>query len=115
MILDSGILTVFRKEDRADQGRRPDPVYTMIHQGWYGVLNFETSPARQPEGRKELKTDLRVRILQSPVRQHDVVVLDQVDSLDKDADAFSITRAYHGRDQDNGALISDLSLEVYQP
>ena len=119
MILDSGILTVFRKSNTPDLGRMPAPSYTMLHMGWYGRLNFETSPVRPTEGRQEHQTDLRVRILQClSIRQNDVAVLRQL-SVMPDAQAgetvYRITRAYHGTDPDNGALISDLSLEVVEP
>ncbi len=118
MILDSGICSIFRKKDVALSGEMPRPFYNLIGQGWFGELSFETSPARPTEGRQELKTDTRIRILQNrAIRQHDIVVLAEVQDI-KDAETapvYRITRAYHGADESGATLISDLSLEVYEP
>lgn len=119
MILDSGILTVFRKSDEALPGRMPAPVYTRLTQSWFSRLAFETNPVRPTEGRLENRTDLRVRIVQCAlIRQNDVVVLSQLDTMSEapaGAVVYRVTRAYHGTDPDNGALISDLALEVIEP
>lgn len=119
MILDNGICTVFRPQDLALSGEMPRPGYQQITQGWYGELSFETAPARPTEGRRELKTDNRIRILQCrAIKQNDVVVLRQLASFaDRAADdaVYRIVRAYHGTDDQTTDLITDLSLEVYQP
>lgn len=118
MILDSGICSIFRKEDAALSGEMPRPFYSLIGQGWFGELSFETSPARPTEGRQELKTDARIRILQNrAIRQHDIVVLAEVQDIQdaETAPVYRITRAYHGADESGATLISDLSLEVYEP
>ena len=45
MILDSGICKVFRKANVAAPGAKPTFEDRLIHEGWYGELNFETAPA----------------------------------------------------------------------
>ena len=76
MILDKGICSVFRATDGAESGDMPLPVLTLLYQSWYGEINFETSPQYPTEGRKELKTDQRVRVMQNrAIREHDVAVL----------------------------------------
>lgn len=118
MILDKGILSVFRREELALSGEMPKPRYTPIFMGWYGEISFETSPARPTEGREELRTDARVRILQDRrIKQDDLVVLAETeDFLGRgDAPAYRITRAYHGPDETGVTQITDLSLEVYVP
>ena len=119
MILDKGICTVFRKTDISGPGEKPTFIHTQIYQSWYGELSFETSPARPTEGRKELRTDARIRVLQYlGLKQNDVVVLravtsfDQVESTDL---VYQINRAYHGQDDDGPTPISDLYLEEVRP
>ena len=119
MILDSGICTVFHAANLASPGSMPLKVYHPFWASWYGVLAFETSPSRPTEGRKELKTDLRIRVLQSlDIRQDDIVVLANVSGMEEvepGTPVYSVQRAYHGQDDDGPAAITDLSLEVYQP
>ena len=119
MILDSGICSIFRKQDIALSGEMPRASYSLIGQSWYGELSFETSPARPTEGRQELKTDTRVRILQNrAIRQDDVVVLRDLTVFEDRAQnepVYKITRAWHGPDENGATLISDLSLEVFRP
>lgn len=117
MILDKGICTIFRKMNLSLSGEMPRPGYVLFWKSWYGELAFETSDARPTEGREERRTDARIRIQQNrDLRQHDVVVLQNVDRFEEaDGPAYEITRAYHGRDDDSPAEISDLSLEVYEP
>ena len=130
MILDSGICTVFRESDVSgaatstaqvilNSGRMPIKAYTPIWASWYGELSFETTPAWQTDGRKELRTDKRIRVMQcSTIRQNDIVVLEHLESFGQrssDAVIYRITRAWHGKDDDGPTLISDLTLEVVKP
>ena len=119
MILDTGICTIFRPTDTAEPGGKPVPVYALLAKSWYGTINFETSPAWQTEGRKSQKTDARIRILQDrSIRQHDVVVLMDVNSVQGLPDGvpvYEITRAYHGEDDAGPTRITDLTLEVITP
>ena len=119
MILDKGICSVFSRSDTARPGEMPRLGHALLTQGWYGELSFETSPARPTDGRKELKIDARIRILQCrEIRQNDVVVLREIaDFAQRDADetVYRIKRAYHGKDEESGELISDLTLEVVEP
>ena len=64
MILDKGIFTLFRRTDAAGPGHKPVYDYTLMGKGWYGELDFETAPSRETEGRKALRIDARIRILQ---------------------------------------------------
>lgn len=120
MILDTGICSVFYATNTNQfTGGKPVRVYTLLFQSWYGELSFETSPARPTEGRRELKTDARIRVHQNRlIRQNDVVVLRQIETMaDRDPSdvLYNVQRAYHGADPDNGELITDLSLEIIQP
>lgn len=117
MILDSGLCSIFQATDGAQAGGMPVKTYTLLTQGWYGVLSFETNPARPTEGRTELRTDLRIRILQNiGIKQNDAVVLRLLDkwkNLQSGETVYRITRAYHG--EDGPTPITDLSLEVFTP
>ena len=119
MILDTGICSVFRRQETARPGEMPKPGYMLLYVGWYGELSFETSPARPTEGRKELKTDARIRILQCrEIKQDDIAILRDIADFSQRRDGepvYKITRAYHGKDEKSGALITDLTLEVYRP
>ena len=119
MILDAGICSIFRKVDLALSGEMPRPGFELIGQSWYGERSFETNPARPKDGRTELRTDARVRILQNRgVRQHDVVILrDIADFAARDVDetVYRITRAWHGQDDDGPTQVTDLTLEVFEP
>ena len=119
MILDVGICTVFREYDLSLSGEKPRSGYALFWKSWYGELNFETGPSRPTEGREERRTDARIRIQQNrDIRQRDIVVLrniDRLEDLDDGVPVYRITRAWHGQDDGSPALISDLSLEVYEP
>lgn len=113
MLLDKGIATVYRKTNAAPKGGKPVWENVQIHVGWYGELNFETAPGRPTEAREEVRTDARIRMLQNrQINNHDRVVLDDASG---NTTAYEVTRAYHGRDDDSGELITDLSLEVVRP
>lgn len=119
MILDTGICTVFRRYDTAEAGCKPVYGYRLLGKSWFKELNFETAPAWETEGRKSLRADARIRILQDRgIRQHDTVVLRDVDTvrdLPAGTPVYRILRAYHGQDDDGPTLISDLTLEVVTP
>lgn len=119
MILDAGICSIFRKVDGSAPGEMPRAMYSPVGRSWYGLLSFETSPARTAERREELKTDARVRIIQNrSVKQNDIAVLcDLSDFADRPENepVYRITRAFHGKDDTGPELITDLSLEVYLP
>ena len=119
MILDKGICTVFRPTDTSGPGAMPEWTYIPIWASWYGEPSFETTGRWQTEGRKELRTDAKIRIMQNrQIRQNDVVVLEHLESFDDrnpNAEVFQITRAWHGQDDDGPTPISDLTLEVITP
>lgn len=113
MILDSGICYVYRKTNTGNYGSMPVYTDTLIHSGWYGILNYETAPARPTESREEVRTDARVRILQNRgINNHDRVELRPTGGT---TSRYEVTRAYHGVDDDSGELITDLTLEVIDP
>ena len=113
MILDKGICTVYRKKDTAASGDMPHFEDEAYWQSWYGELNYETSPNYPTDAREEVRTDARIRILQNRgINNHDRVELTPVAG---ETTYYEVTRAYHGRDDDSGELITDLNLEVVQP
>ena len=113
MILDKGIATIYHKLDTAAAGDMPEYLDDMFWQSWYGELNFETAPGRPTDNREEVRTDARIRILQNrEINNHDRVELTPVTG---ETLTYEVTRAYHGRDDESGELITDLNLEVIEP
>lgn len=113
MILDKGICTIYRKVNVAGPGEKPRFTDDAYWWSWYGELSFETAPARPTDAREEVRTDARIRILQNrEINNHDRVELKRADG---EMLAYEVTRAYHGRDDESGELITDLNLEVYEP
>lgn len=113
MILDKGVATIYHKIDVAGAGNMPafrdEPFWTS----WYGELNFETAPGRPSESREEIKCDARVRVLQNrAITNHDRVELAETGGP---VTTYEVTRAYHGTDDESGEMITDLTLEVYEP
>lgn len=119
MILDKGICSVFRVTDGAESGEMPSPVLTLLYQSWYGELNFETSPAYPTEGRRELRTDQRVRVLQNrEIKENDVAVLleaAQETDIPEGTPRYKINRCFHGFDDDGVTPITDMNLEDITP
>ena len=119
MILDTGICTIFRQTDTAEAGEMPAPRLDYFCKSWYGELNFETSPSYPTQGRKELRTDQRIRILQNrQIKQNDVAVLLDVrdaSQIPEGTEIYRIIRCFHGLDDDGPTPITDLSLEVTRP
>lgn len=113
MILDKGVCSVYRKVNIADAGAMPVYQDALLFEGWYGELNFETASARPTENREEVRCDARIRILQCrEIANHDRVA---ITANGAETRVYEVTRAYHGRDDDNGEPITDLTLEVYEP
>ena len=113
MNLDKGICTVYHTENTAAAGAKPVLRETAYFESWYGELNFETSPARPTDARKEIRTDARIRILQNrSIKEHDRVALSV---YSQDPEHYEIERAYHGTDDESGELITDLSLKKVVP
>lgn len=116
MVLDDGICTVFRKVDVAKPGNMPKYDHQVIGKYWYGELSFESSPARPTEGREEVQTDARIRILQNrQITNNDVVVMANVNKVEDVLKVYEVTRAYHGKDDDSGERITDLTLRRVRP
>lgn len=113
MILDKGICSVYRKVNTAEAGAMPVFAENLIYIGWYGELDFETRSARPTNDREEIRCDAKIRILQCrTINNHDKV---ELQTQTGDTLMYEVTRAYHGYDEDSGELISDLTLEVYEP
>lgn len=116
MILDSGICTIFARRNIASPGSMPVYEHTQRGQAWYGLLDFETSPHNPTDERTERETSARIRIHQRrDLHEDDVVILAAVETVEDDARPYKITRAYHGRDDDSGEPITDLTLEEVSP
>ena len=111
MILDSGICTIFAKRNVAGRGQMPRYAYDMKAQSYYGELDFASGGTWTTQGREDVVIDARIRIHQDrTVSVHDVVALEDV-ALASSAEAlYEIDRVYHGRDDESGELISDLTL-----
>ena len=113
MILDRGICRIYRKVSTTQPGGKPTSTLALIHQSYYGELAFETSPARPTEKREETQTAARVRILQHRgINNQDAAELAPSDGTPAKTQKYRIRRAYHGRDDENGEAITDLTLEV---
>lgn len=111
MILDKGFCTIYKTMNIAEPGEMPKEELIPIFRSWYGELNFETSPidAAAHEG---VIVSNKIRIIQNrEVTNHHVAVLSTVLPPPDDALKYNVVRAYHGIDDENGQLITDLSLE----
>lgn len=112
MILDAGVAEFARKVDVSEKGDMPQFDLVPYYVAYYAELNFETSPAYPTPNREEIRTDARIRVLQDRrINNHDRVVL----AKDGAERAYEVTRAYHGRDDDSGELITDVTLEAVKP
>ena len=110
MILDSGICTIFAKRNAAGRGQMPRYAYDMKVQSYFGELDFASGGTWTTQGREDVVIDARIRIYQDrTVTVHDVVVLKDVETTEGEA-LYEIDRIYHGRDNESGELISDLTL-----
>lgn len=113
MILDRGICRIYRKTSITPPGGKPTSTLAEIHESYYAELGFETSPRRPTDSREETETAARVRILQNRlIHNQDVVALTPFDGNPAKTEKYRITRAYHGADDENGELITDLTLSL---
>lgn len=119
MILDTGICTVFRKSDISCAGKMPKWGYEKIWSSWYRELSYSSRPAWQTEGRKELRVENKIRILQNRnIRENDIVVLEELAAWnDRSSGAviYDIVKTWHGPDDDGPTPVTDLTLEVVTP
>lgn len=114
MILDKGICSIYQKVNTAGPGEMPVYQNQLLHQSWYGELSFETNPSRPTESREMIETDARIRILQNrQINNHDRAELSPASG--GDPQPFEIVRAFHGKDDESGELITDLSLRKAVP
>lgn len=110
MILDSGMLTVFARVDTSLRGAMPRFEYVKKAQGYYGEMEFASGGVWTTQGRQDMQIDARVRILQDrTITPADVIALCDTEQA-QGAALYEIERIYHGRDEESGEMISDISL-----
>lgn len=110
MILGDGVCTVFARTDISGKGEKPRFGYTKKTQSYYGELDFASGSTWTTQGREDVVIDARIRILQDrTITTEDAIVLDDVESIEA-GERYEIDRIYHGRDEESGALISDVTL-----
>ena len=114
MILDKGLCRVYRKTRVSEAGEKPRFEDLLIHESYYGELQFETSESHPTARREETRTAARVRILQNRgITNHDRAELQPFDGTAGDTlTRYEVTRAYHGEDDESGEAISDLTLQI---
>lgn len=131
MNLDTGTYYALTEVDISGPGDPPQIVHKVSGVGWYGELSFETAPAYPTPERQEVRTDLRIRVLQNRTLTNHCRILcgcgayadlgtDWADErltelIAQDFRLYEVIRAYHGRDDDNGELITDLTLMEVAP
>ncbi|MEG0766083.1 MAG: hypothetical protein RR482_00060 [Clostridia bacterium] len=86
---------------------------TLVCQSWFGELSFETAPQFATEGREAIHASERIRVLQErAIDNQCVAVLRCCSAIEESDTVYAVRRAFHGKDEDSGQLISDLTLEV---
>lgn len=115
MILDSGILTIYRTIDTAEPGGMPRQTLQALYRGWYGLRAWG-SRRRDPTGaRPDRQIDCRVRILRlNDLREGDLVILSDVAATGVLTPAYRVEEFYQAADEESGELISDLYLQRYE-
>lgn len=104
MILDKGICSIYSTANVGKAGDRPETGLVLKYQSWYAELDFSTAPITVG-GQEGIDVANRIRIIQNrTITNHDIVI------LPGDPSRYNVTRAYHGTDDDNGQLITDLTL-----
>ena len=100
MILDDGICTICKIiENGTTQGELQE-----VDQVWYKELDYASSPYGG-DYRIDAHIERRIRVL----RQKGLTALYAVLI---DGERYEVERIYHGRDDDNGKLITDLTLRL---
>ena len=116
MILDDGICTVFRKVDVAARGGKPKYRYDPISRHWYKELDFATVQTYPTDSREETSVDARIRILQDRrISNHDMIVLANVPQVEDVMKGYEVIRCFHGKDDESGELITDVTLRRVRP
>jgi len=111
MILDAGYCSIYRTENIAEPGNMPVEGLILKFQSWYRELNFESSP-KDIGAQEGVIISNKIRIVQNrDITNHDIAVLSVVLPPPVDASKYEVARAFHGTDDDNGQLITDLTLE----
>lgn len=106
MILDKGTCTVYSIGNSASAGSMPVETMTKRYESWYAELDFETNPTNPTEWREEVVTDARIRVIQNRT----IVNKDAIKLSPEPDTWYEVMRVFHGVDDENGELISDISL-----
>jgi hypothetical protein len=108
MILDKGICSVYEVANTAPPGEQPAEGLELLAEMWYGELDFETAPAFQTEDQTDIEISARIRVLQDRrINNKSIIKLAPHAAT---GHLYEVRRVYHGRDDDSGELISDISL-----
>lgn len=106
MILDSGICSIYSATNGAPAGNKPIDELALRFESMYGELSFELNESYPTQGREEVATTTRVRVLQHRgICNRDAAFLST-----EPGTRYEVTRVFHGRDDDSGELITDLNL-----
>jgi head-tail adaptor len=108
VILDKGICEVYRMEDISEPGGMPKEELVKIHESWFGELDFGSNPEYETQHREDVGVAARIRIHQN----REITNLHAVKLSTEPDKRYEVTRVYHGRDDESGELISDLSLKA---
>lgn len=82
------------------------PKLPAMAEVWYGELEFESNPVFETELQEDVEISARIRILQDR-RVNRQTMVELADGLQ-----YKVERAYHGKDDDSGELITDLNLSL---
>ena len=104
MLLDAGICGVYHQENIAVPGDKPVITPKKDCDAWFAELDFQTNPKFSTEKQEDVQVDRRIRILQN--RNVDTQYLFSING-----EKYKVIRAYHGKDEESGELITDLSLQ----
>ena len=104
MILDSGICKIYKINDISETGEMPKKNLILESKSWYGELDFSSSPIQHTDVSEMIEISQRIRIIQNRMimKNKTIVIIG--------ADQFNVERIFHGKDEETGELISDISL-----
>lgn len=102
MILDDGILEIYKVISQKTPMGKPKKVLKYYDEAWYGINNTSISEYYKAK-QADVNIEMRIEILQNKgVKTNDVIVLDGFQ--------YTVGRVYHGVDEDD-IPITDITLE----
>ena len=104
MILDKGICEIYRKTDTAPAGEKPAYERVLVYSSWFGDLDFVSVTEAETAGQNTPSIDRKIRVL-------DNAVISPLMPAKIGQDWYEIKRVFHGKDDDSGELIADISLQ----